>query len=143
MQLIKVVAFAGTGKTTTLVELTKNNPRMKFLLIVFNKAIQLHAQRVFPNNTQCRTAHSLAFTNVGSKYSISPLTVQSIVDSKLLFGQVENRSGNIYRRATMALQTVGAYVVSKDSRLSIDHVPTTNKKDGTALSNIERLVNIF
>ena len=32
--LIKIVAFAGTGKTTTLVRLTEAHPNLKFLLLL-------------------------------------------------------------------------------------------------------------
>ena len=45
---VRIMAYAGTGKTTTLVELTKRNPGTRFLLVVFNKAVAIHSENVFP-----------------------------------------------------------------------------------------------
>ncbi|XP_052699197.1 F-box DNA helicase 1-like [Crassostrea angulata] len=36
-EVIKIIAFAGTGKTTTLVRYTQMRPSMKFLLVVYNR----------------------------------------------------------------------------------------------------------
>ena len=46
--LIKIVAFAGTGKTTTLVRLTENYPNLRFLLVVYNKSVRIQAEQLFP-----------------------------------------------------------------------------------------------
>ena len=48
--VLKVIAFAGTGKTTTLFEYTKARPHINFLYIAFNKSVQLEAERKFPRN---------------------------------------------------------------------------------------------
>jgi len=61
-KILKIMAFAGTGKTTTLVEYTKRRPKIRFLYIAFNKSVQLEAARKFPGNVTARTTHSLAFT---------------------------------------------------------------------------------
>ena len=47
---ISSMAYAGTGKTTTLVEMCRRNPAIKFLLVVFNKSVELHSKKVFPPN---------------------------------------------------------------------------------------------
>ncbi|KAJ7370000.1 F-box DNA helicase 1 [Desmophyllum pertusum] len=67
-EIIKIVAFAGTGKTTTLVEYTKMRPMEKFLNVAYNKSIQQHALTLFPSNVESRTIHSLAFRSVGYRY---------------------------------------------------------------------------
>ena len=36
---LKIKAYAGTGKTTTLFEIAKENPDKKFLLLAFNKSV--------------------------------------------------------------------------------------------------------
>ena len=46
--LIKIVAFAGTGKTTTLVRLTENYPNLRFLMVVYNKSVRIQAEQLFP-----------------------------------------------------------------------------------------------
>ena len=66
--LIKVVAFAGTGKTTLLYEIAKNIKGKK-LYLAFNKAIQLEANEKFQNtNTLVKTTHSLAYNFIVNRY---------------------------------------------------------------------------
>jgi len=72
-EVIKVNAFAGTGKTTTLVEIAKANPNKKILYLAFNKAIQEEAKQKFPKNTEVRTTHSLAY-----KHIVYPLGFKNI-----------------------------------------------------------------
>ena len=66
---LKVHAFAGTGKTSTLVAIANACPNRQFLYIAFNKAAQEEATRKMPRNASARTAHSLAFAAVGRTYS--------------------------------------------------------------------------
>lgn len=63
---IKVMAFAGTGKTSTLIDVANASPRRKMLYLAFNKSTQLEAQAKFPKNVECRTAHSLAYRAFGA-----------------------------------------------------------------------------
>lgn len=63
-----VQARAGTGKTSTLQLLAESTPRQGQYL-AFNKAIVTDAERRFPRNVQCATAHSLAFRAEGRRYS--------------------------------------------------------------------------
>lgn len=60
-----VDALAGSGKTSTLRMLAAATPRRGGMYIAYNKAIAVDAERSFPSNTLCRTAHSLAFQAVG------------------------------------------------------------------------------
>ncbi len=56
---MKIVALAGSGKTSTLRGLCLKNPHLRFLLVVFNKGAQLHARATFPNNAHCFTVHKV------------------------------------------------------------------------------------
>lgn len=66
---LKVHAFAGTGKTTTLEGYARARPNERFLYIAFNKSVQQEASQRFPQNVLCRTSHALAFPRFGSKYA--------------------------------------------------------------------------
>ena len=55
-----VKAFAGTGKTSTLVEVAKHLPGTG-LYLAYNKAIQVDACAKFPTQVVCKTAHALAY----------------------------------------------------------------------------------
>lgn len=79
---MKVDACAGSGKTTTLVGITRANPNKRFLYLAFNRSIAENARRVFPNNTVCKTIHSLAYCHffVGGKGQRKPYFAEIKVD---------------------------------------------------------------
>lgn len=57
---LRINAFAGTGKTTTLTLLSKETSR-RGMYLAFNKSIAADAKSKFPANVTCSTVHSLAF----------------------------------------------------------------------------------
>lgn len=63
-QILKIDAWAGAAKTSTLVmvaeELIENS-----ICLVFNKSAQLEAVERFPDHVGCRTTHSLAYQATG------------------------------------------------------------------------------
>jgi superfamily I DNA/RNA helicase len=65
---VVVNAFAGTGKTTTLRGYALARPRSRILYLAFNKAMAQEAAGSFPENVDCRTMHSLAYTAIGYRY---------------------------------------------------------------------------
>src|SRR4051794_27014841 len=60
----RVLAFAGSGKTTALRLLAGADPSPA-LYLAYDKAAQLGAQARFPAHVACRTVHSLAFRATG------------------------------------------------------------------------------
>ena len=75
---IKINAVAGSGKTTTIIEYAKAQPKSsRILYIAFNKSVKIEAIKKFAakglHNVKVETAHSLAFSNVifGSNYKVS------------------------------------------------------------------------
>ena len=65
---IKINAFAGTGKTTSLNLVAKEFSDKKILYLAFNSAIKNEASAIFPNNTYVKTTHGLAYSAV-KKYT--------------------------------------------------------------------------
>ena len=63
--LSSVLSVPGTGKTTTLVKYAEQRPHIRFLYVAFNKSVACEAERRFPKNVECKTVHSLAFSDVG------------------------------------------------------------------------------
>src|SRR3954453_13141771 len=61
---LRVLAFAGSGKTTALRLLAEADP-CPALYLAYNKAAQLQAQARFPAPVACRTVHSLAYRATG------------------------------------------------------------------------------
>ncbi|MGA5764501.1 UvrD-helicase domain-containing protein [Nonomuraea bangladeshensis] len=72
---LTIEAGAGTGKTSTLkmlaaaaVNSAAPGPGRRMLYLAYNRAIADEAMASFPANTDCRTAHSLAFRQVGHQF---------------------------------------------------------------------------
>ncbi|MBV5801363.1 DNA helicase, partial [Pseudomonas aeruginosa] len=66
---ILVRAFAGTGKTTTLVGFARANPTLRILYLCYNSSVEKAAKGKFPRNVVCKTAHSLAHAVYGIQYA--------------------------------------------------------------------------
>lgn len=68
--LTLVNACAGSGKTFTLVELTKALGKPKGIYICYNKSIATEASRKFPKSVSCKTTHSLAYSNTVKPFNL-------------------------------------------------------------------------
>lgn len=60
-EILKIQACAGSGKTSTLIEIAIANPNAKILYTAFNRAVINEAKHKFPKNVEVRTWHSLAY----------------------------------------------------------------------------------
>jgi hypothetical protein len=69
----------GSGKTTTLVEMTRRNPQVHFLLVVFNRSVADHSSRTFPTNVVARTANSLAYRYVVQTFGAQAFGKRDII----------------------------------------------------------------
>ena len=116
-QILKVIAFAGTGKTSTLIEYAKARPQMRFLYIAFNKSVQKEAERKFPSNVTTKTSHALAFGSKGYMHRdrLVPGFKSNIVKKAL---GLEN-----FEDAKFTIDTLYSYLISKDPKVSKWHVP--------------------
>ena len=141
--VIKIIAFAGTGKTTTLIQMCERHPKLKFLVVVYNTSVRDHATKVFPsNNVTISTAHSLAFKKVGWKYKEPRdekgncvkfsfnLKSQDIIDSGLLTTSVgpSNKlrlfACTYYQRAAQVLKCLENFMNSPDEEITLENVPS-------------------
>lgn len=69
IESLKISAYAGTGKTSTLFQVAQAT-RRRGLYLAFNKRNAEEAQAKFPDHIECRTTHSLAFRamDAGRRY---------------------------------------------------------------------------
>jgi len=65
---IYVIAFAGTGKTTTLRAYAEVRPEKKILYVAYNDSVVREARSKFPKNVTVLTSHSLAYRKLGFNY---------------------------------------------------------------------------
>ncbi len=65
---LKVVAFAGTGKTFTLVEVARALKGKRILYLTFSRALAAEAQEKFRGLAKAMTNHGLAFRKTGKPF---------------------------------------------------------------------------
>lgn len=122
--IIKVSAFAGTGKTTTLCAYSEANPGTRILYVAFNKSIQLEAAGKFPEHVTAKTAHSIAYSACGREFShklaadIRPFHIQRHLDRSLR--NIPQAAHTLY--GARVIETLKNYLVSGDVELKDFHV---------------------
>lgn len=103
--VLKVTAYAGSGKTFVLENFAKRNIKSKGLYIAFNRDLKLEAEKRFPPSVKCLTMHGLAFSRFGKDLANKlnkPIYPQHLIEyldvptsiadlySKLIFNSVIN-----------------------------------------------------
>jgi F-box protein 18 (helicase) len=119
--LALIKAFAGTGKTTTLVEFAKARQASKMLYLSFNKSVQIEASAKFPKNVLCKTAHSLAWPGYGSIYK------NRLIPSLKANAVMEALDLDAYEVARFTIDTLNRFLYSADRELTDKHVPAIVK----------------
>lgn len=84
-QKLKINAFAGTGKTTTLKAITEQISNQRFLYLAFNNDIVKEAKKSFKSNVFTTTINSLAYNKIISKYK---LTIQKQKFEPIIIGEI-------------------------------------------------------
>jgi len=128
--IVKIVAFAGTGKTTTLVHLAEAHPELKFLLVVYNKSVKLLAETMFPKgNVMCKTVHQMAMAKCGwmfNKKLTGNLKARDIIESGIIPEKCDSDT-SYHQRAGQVLETITNFMNSSDYELTEEHVPSVWK----------------
>jgi hypothetical protein len=153
-----VQARAGTGKTTTMAQLSwaihqasRGNARIGY--IAYNKSVQIGAQGKFSPLTDCRTAHSLAWRAVGRFYAhrrgasgdIKPWFIPSWLGFWKGFKvtgvnrdglPIIVKGGSIAR---LAKDTVKKFCESADMEIMRHHVPLPREINGAVGDRVREL----
>ena len=140
-KVMKVNSVAGAGKSSTLRLLAQEHTQPS-LYVCFNKQNAVEASKSFPNHTDCRTVHSLAYSVFG-KYLLHKLnildsvyinrgrTAKEIV--KLYDVQDFLVSRNVYiparTIAVLAKVTVERYQNSSNENIGVSHIPKKEIED--------------
>ena len=124
---VRINAYAGTGKTTTLVELCKANPEVRFLLVVFNKSVEVHSNKVFPRNVTAKTANAISYKYImrtagEKKFANWNLKYSDIIDC---VRRKDTSPFNLFHWAAMTLETLNTYCNSGDESISSLHPPSS------------------
>lgn len=131
VKVVRVCAFAGTGKTSTLINYAKTHHSKRILYIAFNKSVREHANKIFPQNTTCKTWHSLAYSHFLQQHALTPPQMNQSLATSLKYGDVKqflNISDSYV--ANLIIKTLGNFLVSSATHIELIHVPEI---DGIAL----------
>uniref|UniRef100_A0A8B9SB74 F-box DNA helicase 1 n=1 Tax=Apteryx owenii TaxID=8824 RepID=A0A8B9SB74_APTOW len=123
-QRVKIMAFAGTGKTSTLIKYAEKFADLSFLYVTFNKAVAERGKSVFPKNVTCKTFHSLAFGSVGKLYKEKGKLNFSKLSAYSVSFLIQNRQGqSLFIRGKTVKQTLENFFASSDEEISEEHAP--------------------
>lgn len=114
--IIKVVAFAGTGKTSTFVERAKAHSK-RTLYLAFNKSVQVEAEQRFPKHVTPKTQHGLAYSAVMSR----PFNGVRYILGRLSIFKTSKRFRIDYYMASLVHKTVENYCNSADDSITTAH----------------------
>lgn len=150
-------AGAGCGKSSTLKMIAKADPRASMLYVAYNKSIATDAQKSFPGNASCSTAHSLAFRAIGKDYAhrlsgprqTAHKAAQLIGVSNIVGPGVPRITGDLGDIVAMpskrimryALETITNWCYSADPEIATRHIPRKpNLKMPATIQQLAELV---
>lgn len=127
---LKVSAFAGAGKTSTLNLMADANAG-RGLYLAFNKKIAQEARSTFPGNVSCMTTHSLAVGAVRKRFNYTSDKLFGTMGNKQLaeilkleprlsFGEFALTR---VQQAHYFRTTVRQFCLSGAPEITVDHVP--------------------
>ncbi|UJR26727.1 hypothetical protein I4U23_008042 [Adineta vaga] len=133
-QTMKINAYAGTGKTTTLIAYAARRMDESFLYIAYNKSIQTYAEKVFPPNVKCQTVHSIAYAKIGRQFEgyLGNLRIKSIVDiiqDRAPIGEKGRSINSLYIRARYVYNTINSFISSADLQITDEHVEDSSSNE--------------
>jgi F-box protein 18 (helicase) len=120
-EMLKCVAFAGAGKTSTFIAYANANPDDNMLYLAFNKSVETEAKSKFPSNVRPKTVHALAWASKGREY-------KDIASNVRYFHVTKRLKVDVYA-ATLICQTLDNWLNSADEDFAPVHAaPDFQKK---------------
>lgn len=109
-------AFAGAGKTSTMVGFANVRPNKKMLYVAYNRAIKEEARRKFPKNVECVTSHQLAYKTIGHRYKDK---LDRSLSLSLLRKEMNIQSWGLARAALLGVRN---FMSSADTEITAAHL---------------------
>lgn len=131
---IKINAFAGTGKTTTLKLIANEYANKKILYLAFNSSIKNEASSIFPNNTSIKTTHGLAFAAI-KKYT--QVDLKTIVNYRAM--DISKEFGITYNQAIATLKIFENFCNNTKTEITKDDIEHKSAKKMFDLMLINKL----
>ena len=132
-----VNAFAGTGKTSTLVNYAEANPESKMLYLAYNRAVRDEAERRFPYNVECKTSHQLAWVRFGKHFS------DRLTASLRITDVARKLNTRHWPLARLALSGLNMFLCSADPEPGLIHLPAEDDRHGLDAGKILGAIQIL
>lgn len=138
---LRINAYAGTGKTSTLQMLAHSTTR-RGQYIAFNRAIVADAKTKFPDTVDCATTHGLAFKSTPPSFKqnmdkmtgrMSAQKLAEVLDLRKSWRIDRDHTLQPRSQAFLILETIKRFAQSGDESISALHVP----RHGSLLSASE------
>lgn len=127
-----VNAFAGTGKTSTLVRFALAHPDRRILYLAYNRAVRDEAMAKFPSNVECKTSHQLAWKGFGRRLQRRLIPNLRVTD---VARQLNTR---FWPFAYTVLDTLNTFLSSADEQPARIHLP--QEEDRFGLNGMQILI---
>ena len=131
---IKINAFAGTGKTSTLKLIANEYANKKILYLAFNSSIKNEASSLFPNNTSIKTTHGLAFAAIKKHTQID---LDNLVNYRAM--DISKEFGITYNQAIGTLKIFENFCNNTKSEITKDDIEHKSAKKMFDLMLINKL----
>jgi UvrD-like helicase family protein len=143
---LKINAFAGAGKTTTL-QLLAESRTTRGTYLAFNRSIANEATHKFPRTVDCRTTHSLAWQAVQSAHRFSTGKMNGKLYANQLAETLELKDSTFGRelrlravhQAHLLSRTLRNFCQSADPAIGHEHVPQYGRLLGASRPVLEEV----
>ncbi len=128
---MKIEAFAGTGKTTTLAAIAKQMKGKKGQFLAFNRPIADDAKKKLPSSCSANSFHQLAYRRVG--YQFKERLGQRI-NGWVVAKHLGITKGKLKPEdmGSLAMSTVASFCRTLDPVVGVKHVPSYLIEGGTS-----------
>jgi F-box protein 18 (helicase) len=116
-ELLKVVAYAGTGKTTVLQMYSDRHAEKDYCYLAFNKSVETEAKQRFDRHVLCKTVHALAYSVVGHRYAKTGRLAGSIPN-----WQIAKALRIPVYDSTIVAKTLETFLNSAEATVDLKHV---------------------
>ncbi|XP_078275643.1 F-box DNA helicase 1 isoform X2 [Rhinoraja longicauda] len=119
--VIKITGYAGTGKTSVLIEYARRRPHLRFLCVRPTKPVPEEVDHLFPPNVVFTTMRAKAYQCIGHKYHQKKKLMICGLKPFTVLGSPEAQGS--LSRANSICWSLSAFLSSKDEAISVAHVP--------------------
>lgn len=115
--IIRIRAFAGAAKTTSLFGYTKARPHTTFLYLAYNKSVRDEAKARFGRNVTCMTIHGLAYSVIGIKFKHKLTASLRLRDVGNIIGSSD------WGFIKLVVETLNGFLCASDETINTTHIP--------------------